>query len=688
MAVMAAPQVADPPTRQPRSWRLVVAAPELAVSAFAGFALPAMVLLLVGRFSPGWVLPFGIAGAAIAMAIRGLGDERVDRRTVLWTLAAAGVVIAWVVANAFFSAENIFAHRDPATYDLAGRWLMDHSRLPIATHPEIFGSPIGLGDASAGFGNTLSGVGHVYAQGNHLLPAMLAVVGWLFGTAAMLKANLVFGAIALFGFFSLARRVVSAPLALLAMSALAVSMPMIFVSRDTYSEPLAMLFLIGGLALLQRAVVTGRVRDFGLAGVVAGMAAPARIDSDASLLAIIVLAAVLMVFAAVPRRRHAVACAVALLGAAAVPALIGWLDVSLLSSGYYRDERQQIMLLIKAGFVLLALLPFVVAIAWRPAVQRWLARPALPRRATIVLGTLIVTCFVALASRPFWMQTRARYLGFVTDVQRSVGDRPDGTRTYNEQTVRWLAMYMGWPTVVLAVAGYVLLVRRSIRQRSLATVAMLTMGLGITLLYTYKSQITPDQPWAIRRYVPVVLPLLVLAATYAVCVLLRQRARRVRAAGVLGAVAVLVVPAIVTAPAADIREEAGQLGLVQRICAQVSPGGAVVELDQPSLEGYAQTMRSYCGVPSIGLLKAAPTQLAQVQQAVHAHGLALYAISQDVTAIPFAAGHAPAGPFYDVTTTRWPSTLHGPPTKASKERVTIYLVRVRADGFAEPVKGR
>ena len=146
---------------------------------------------------------------------------------------------------------------------------MDHSRLPIATHPEIFGTPPGYGDASAGFGNTLSGGGHVYAQGNHLLPAMLAVVGWLFGTTAMLKANVAFGAMALFAFFGLARRVVTPPLALLAMTVVAVSMPLAFVSRDTYSEPLALLFLMGGLALLQRAVGSGpgpRLRTRGRRG--------------------------------------------------------------------------------------------------------------------------------------------------------------------------------------------------------------------------------------------------------------------------------------------------------------------------------------------------------------------------------------------------------------------------------------
>jgi len=47
------------------------------------------------------------------------------------------------------------------------------------------------------------------------------------------------------------------------------------------------------------------------------------------------------------------------------------------------------------------------------------------------------------------------------------GQVVDGDRTYDEQTVHWLAQYLGWPTIVLAVVGYFLLVRRSIRRRSL-----------------------------------------------------------------------------------------------------------------------------------------------------------------------------------------------------------------------------
>ena len=243
-----APSVASRPATTPLVLRIVHSAPDLIVSAFAGFGLPAMLLLLAGRFSPGWVLPLGLIGAAVAVAVCGVGRAPVDRRAVVYTLIAIGIVLVWVVVNSFYSAENLFAHRDPATYNLAGRWLMDHSNLHIPIQSDVFGSPGGGQGSGAGFSARSST--ELYAQGNHLLPAMLAVFGWLFGVGAIFKANVVFGGLALLVFFALARRVMDDRFALVAMVVLGVSMPMIFVSRDTYSEPLALLFLVGGLGLL------------------------------------------------------------------------------------------------------------------------------------------------------------------------------------------------------------------------------------------------------------------------------------------------------------------------------------------------------------------------------------------------------------------------------------------------------
>jgi hypothetical protein len=110
----------------------------------------------------------------------------------------------------------------------------------------------------------------------------------------------------------------------------------------------------------------------------------------------------------------------------------------------------------------------------------------------------------------------------------------------------------------------------------------------------------------------------------------------------------------------------------------------VLAVDDSALTSYSQTIHSYCNVPSYGLVGAAPAQLVQVRAAVAAHQRVLYLLSTDPTKIHFA-GSPPAAPFSEVTTTRWPSVLHGPPTAVDHEHVAVYLATVRSDGLAEPV---
>ena len=239
-------------------------------------------------------------GAVIAVAVCSTSPEPIERSTVVATVAAAAICVVWTVVNSFYTAQNLYAHRDPTTYNLAARWLMDHSRMPIPTQPGLFGSPVGYVDASAGFGN--SSAGHVYAQGNHLLPVFLAAAGKLFGVAGLLKANVAFAACGLFVLFGLARRIVGPWWALVVMTAMAVSLPLLYVARDTLSEPLALLYLIGGLLLLHRAIAYRRVRDFALAGLITASAAMVRIDAYVALLALVAVAAVILAIARPGRR--------------------------------------------------------------------------------------------------------------------------------------------------------------------------------------------------------------------------------------------------------------------------------------------------------------------------------------------------------------------------------------------------
>jgi hypothetical protein len=667
--------VADPS----RAARWLCAAPEVLASALAGFSLPTMLLLLAGHLDWPVALPLGVICAIGAAYLCGTPPEPISRDLVRCTAAAAALLTAWTLFNGFFSAQDLFAHRDPATYDLAGRWLVDHPSLHIATQPELFGLPARYTDESAGFADSSHGV--IAAQGNHLLPVLLGALGRIFGNAGVLKGNVLFAGLALFALFGLARRVVAPRFALLATGAMAVSLPMIYVSRDTFSETLALLLLMGSLILLHRAITHGRLLDYVMTGFVAGTSAMVRIDAYAGLLAMIVAAAAILAHARPGDRRRAAIAVGGLTVAALVPTAIGWVDVSHLSPAYYADQRHAILQLGEAAVALTVLGAVGVALLWRPGASRWVAAH-LPTLATATSGLLVVV-FVVLASRPLWMTARGSVnVLYLLQVQKDAHVAQDGYRTYDEQTLSWQALYFGWPTVVLAVAGYVLLIRRLLLTREWALVGVLTMALSMSALYLWTSQITPDQVWASRRYVPVVMPMLLVAAAAALQAA-RQRWRR-RPGRVLTALAALVViayPLAVSIPDITVREEVPQLRQVADMCRALPADAAVVALDWNSLWSYQQTVRSYCDVPVIAVLNASRAELVQIRSTLLGQGRVLYVMTTTAATVQNAPGAPIPRALSIARTTRWRSTLNSTPTSPTHETVPILVGSIDAEGY-------
>ena len=504
---------------------------------------------------------------------------------------------------------------------------------------------------------------------------------------------MVLAALALLAFFAIARRVVGSGFALVGLVAVAVSMPMIYVSRDTFTEPLALLFLMGGLALLYRAVGTGRIVDFAAAGFVTSLAAVVRIDAYAALLSLLVVGAVLLAVAPPGRRRDAAWRTAALLGSAASMVAAGYLDVTWLSPGYYHNQRAQIMLLAKAGVVVFALGAIAVGVAWRwraPIVRRT-GSPAGRRVLSRLAGASLVVAFLVLLSRPLWMTTRGEFDNLILRVaQQAQGLPVDGTRLYAEYTIDWQARYFGWPTVILAVVGYVVLLNRLIVRSDYRLLGLLSMALSLTALYLWTPQITPDQVWAMRRFVPVVAPGLIIAALAALstawaAVATSSAARVVVRGGVsVACVAMMVIPWVVTAPVSGLREEVPQVAEVNALCAAVPADSAVLVVDEGLRWGYLQTIRSYCGVPTLALVGASAAQVADAARAVSAHGRALYVVASDPGQLTFDGPVPPA--FFTAVFTRWPSTLETTPTAPVEQTVRVYLGRAEADGRVVPIQ--
>ncbi|HVQ90963.1 MAG TPA: hypothetical protein VMU51_07990, partial [Mycobacteriales bacterium] len=148
----------------------------------------------------------------------------------------------------------------------------------------------------------------------------------------------------------------------------------------------------------------------------------------------------------------------------------------------------------------------------------------LRRRFAIAGGVVTVLIAGFLAARP-WLQTAHQVADDSTPIlagmQREQQLPVDGSRTYAEQSVRWLSWYVGWGTIALAAAAAAVLVWAALRGRADRWALALPLPLASAALVLYRPAITPDHPWADRRLVPTVLPTATLLAVAAVAALTR-----------------------------------------------------------------------------------------------------------------------------------------------------------------------
>ena len=170
--------------------------------------------------------------------------------------------------------------RDPGFLSLEGVWLTTHAdpSIPIRSAAELSGQIPDvrvISDAFWRFGDEM------HAQGAKTFPGLLAMVGWVFGLRGVLVANLLIGALGLLAVYDVARRLISPRWGVVPVATLALSTPMIYFSRATFTEPTNIVLTFGGLAVLWSAFRDPRLSRFALGGAMVGATALSRIDGAA-----------------------------------------------------------------------------------------------------------------------------------------------------------------------------------------------------------------------------------------------------------------------------------------------------------------------------------------------------------------------------------------------------------------------
>jgi len=674
--------------------------PALLVSAWLLAALP---LLLAGWFRPIpalLTLPV-VAGVALVgwRALDGSPLAAGGRDDVPWwtTGGIIAVGVGSALVNGVLHSEQLILRRDAASYAQIGHWLAGHGRLPIPVQLEAFG---GIHDGLAvGSGAFYADGGSAIPQFMSGLPMTLAGAEWLAGWRGALWLPAVFGGLAMLAFGGLAARLVGARWAVPATLVIAVALPIWHSSRSTLSEPLALLLLMAGFCLLADAIEVGAARDRRSAVTpVAGIAGSWR-NADPAVLAALLgglligsctlvrvdalreLTLLVPVLGWLWLKRHTL---VRPLGAGLLIGLaFGVVDGWVLSKPYIIETSGSLLPL--AALLLVLIVGTVAAVvlirrrSWTPSPRLgWIAAAA-----TVVAGVLF-------AIRPL-LQTahgsgpHSSVTGFVAQLQQQLGLPVDGTRSYAEFSLHWVAWWLGWPAVMLGIAGAAILIRRVLAGRDEAWIPVLAVGLGTVALTLWRPGITPDHPWADRRLVPVVLPVLVLFATFAVAALTRQRWLGSRVSpvggpgralvGAVGMAAILVPTVLAAQPLLGERTELGSIAAIEGLCASLRPGDAVLLIDNRARTEWGPSIRGECGLPAVGVrLPTDPTTLAGLTERIRASGRTPVLLAAETPQLLIDSGFPPE-PVVDVVIDVDQRTLVSRPDRTVLERFEVWMAR-------------
>jgi hypothetical protein len=599
--------------------------PALLVAAWLLVGLP---LLLAGAFTPVLmvVLSVPVAVVLVAAGLRwtparwpgaGPAPAAEQDRTPWWAVAGVvAVAIAFGIDQLIYHSQFIIVTRDPASYIQFANWISHHGSLPIPQDRAAFGGTHHvLGFASFAYYQVGSTVVPQFMAG---LPMLLAIGFWTGGVSTAVGMGALFGACAVLTFGGLAARLAGPRWAPLAALILALCLPEQFVSRSTYSEPVAQILFLGGLCLVLDSLQADGFAARAVAaigGLALGLTLLVRIDGASDIVPFIPYCGLLLL----GRRRQAFP----LLGGLVVGGIYGAVDGLVLTRPYLSSIKSALVpLLVLAGIVVIATL-VAMALRWDKRLPRvrgnWLPNAA---------AVLAVVVVLAFAVRPYVQTVRAKSTAFFESIMVSYQKAdhlpvaPD--RLYYELSLHWVFWYIGVPAVILATLGAALLSRRCLQGRAPTWTLPLLVFAWAIVTTLYDPAITPDQPWASRRLVPTVLPGFILLAVWASGWLsgwLRRAgtARAVRAGLVLCVVAALVLPAAVTTfglrvasggPAgirlaanglAFKRTYEGEVTAVDQLCAAIPRDASVVFIGGTNGGGASrltQVVRGMCDVPT------------------------------------------------------------------------------------------
>ena len=471
-----------------------IARPSLWVACgVAIWSVPLLGSLILGAYHPEIIGAAGWVTVAGLVALKKVGRPGVPRLGHWDCIVLIGLVCAAALAAAF-PADPLTAALDMGTYSSHAVYMADHGRLDVP-YPGPDDQPIP---------NALFATGAVFASHpsmtvrfSNLFPAWLAQTYAAAGYGALIRLNVLVGLLALLAIYGLAKRFVRPSFAGFGILFLAFNPAQIWVARQTLSEILTQLLVWCGLLLLTAYLARGRPSWGVWTGILLGLSAFAHIDAFVLVPLLLISHALSRVVA--PGRRPT--WGYVYLGATPLFGL-ALAYYAILNQPYLRRVDTQML---EIGALTLAAAALLALTRSKRLAAG--ARVALADR-RLVLGLLAVLAGVAVYVyfiRPI-LPPFARFVG--------AGNLLNGQRSYVEDALANAGRYLTPGVVWAALLGWsIVFVAISRRSRAAAAWAPLVIvAMGITAVYTWNQSVFPDHFWAIRRFVPEIIPAMVLFA--------------------------------------------------------------------------------------------------------------------------------------------------------------------------------
>ncbi len=548
----------------PRSCRSQVARSGLAlVLGVAMLTPPLVVFAVAGLFKIPWLGSF-----AWVLAIAGMiGKSRTSSKR--QTLDAPDIValvaaITFVLFAVSGRDETLGSGRDQQVYAEAAVALSQRGSAAVLFAP--------LDDADRALLRHVSGVlipdmTDIHAGVDYPItlshplgwPVWLAVAHTMFGVDGVYAANSVIFALGGLLFFALLRCIVPAGIAIAGTLLLFALPSSLWIAGISLSEPMTMTLL---LAVPLFSMFGMKRSQWLIAAVVTG-ASFVRIDAALAVPATIAAA---LLASRAPSNKNGLSAMrhfsfIQFISHAAV--FIGYW---FLFHDYLRDTFDYVTVITAASVALL--------------LGAWLVTPRTLTYVKQLTGSRFVrVCIVAsLVSLFFYaVAIRPTYEPF-SIIHHGILDL-EGKRDFREDSVLNLATYLSWPILLATVGGLCYAVwNRWLASRGLMRSLVVVLGVGPGLLYLWYPMVSADHPWAIRRFVPTVIPYALLFAAILAHVMTRRIGRLGTAVGAAALVAPYTFVAANFAPQSLLfKDNSGMTDQIESI-AEALPNELVVSV--------------------------------------------------------------------------------------------------------------